>query len=127
MTRLLFVALCGALGALARLGLSEWLNPSEVGSLPMATLVVNVVGSFFLGLLTGLALSQRGLSEPWRSGVTVGFLGSLTTFSTFSVETIRLFEVGQWRLAGLNLCLHVVVGLIGGVSGLMAGRYLAGG
>lgn len=125
--RIVVVGVCGALGALARMWVSDWLNPNQVGSLPGGTLLVNVVGSFCLGLVTGLALSQRGLSEPWRSAVSIGFLGSLTTFSTFSVETIRLAEIGEWKLAGINLGLQVVVGLIGGISGLAAGRYLAGG
>ncbi len=104
------VAVFGALGALARFACSKGL-PSTTGTLPWATLLVNGLGSFLLGLLTGWCLSTDALDERWRIALATGFLGSFTTFSTFSVETVQLAESGRYGLAAANTGLHFVVGL----------------
>ena len=127
MVHYLTIGLFGALGAIARAGLSAWLNPAVLDRIPLGTLVANITGSFLLGLLTGLASVGRGLPEQWRTPVTTGFLGSLTTFSTFSVETLRLAESGSWRLAGLNLLLQLGLGLPAAGLGLYLGRKAGGG
>ena len=88
-----FVALFGALGALARFACSKWL-PTSAGTLPWATLLVNGLGSFLLGLLTGWCLSTNALDERWRIALATGFLGSFTTFSTFSTGVFSIFRSG---------------------------------
>lgn len=125
----LTIALAGALGALSRYGLgllSQRLLPpgGALLGLPLSTLLVNVVGSFLLGLLTGMTLVGTRIPLAWRPALTTGFLGSFTTFSTFSVETVGLVERGEWRLALLNIGLQLLVGLGAAVGGLAAGRAL---
>lgn len=106
---LLLVAAGGALGASARYGVSLALINSA-GRFPFATLTVNILGSFLLGLL--FAYSQHtAISEGWRLFLAVGVLGAFTTFSTFSVEVVALLqqgELGKGLLhAGLNMILCI--------------------
>jgi CrcB protein len=115
------VALFGALGALGRLGCSKLL-PSAAGGIPWATLLVNGLGSLLLGLLTGWCLSTDALDERWRIALATGFLGSFTTFSTFSVETVQLANSGRYGLAAANTGLHFVVGLSAAAVGFALTR-----
>lgn len=84
----------GALGAVLRHGVNRWLSTREF---PLATLVVNAVGTFVLALVTII-----GVGEAVLLAVGTGACGSFTTFSTFSFETVRLWEAGERRAAGLN-------------------------
>jgi len=121
MLKLLLIGLFGALGAISRALLSMWLNPDRLGAgLPWGTIVANLLGSLLIGLLIGV--SGR-LPEPWRSMLTTGFLGSLTTFSTFNLETVALFSAGRPGLAAANLLLQLVLGLAGAAAGLSLGGY----
>ena len=110
MLNALCVAVFGALGALARWGTGRLVGGTD-GGIPWATLMVNGVGSLALGALTGWCLSTNSLDERWRLALATGFLGSFTTFSTFSVETVQLADSGRWDLATANAGLHFVVGL----------------
>lgn len=74
---------------------------------PFATLAVNVLGAFALGALYAV-LQQGQWPELWRSALGIGFLGALTTFSTFSLDTVLLFQQGFWLKAGLNVLLNVI-------------------
>jgi len=121
MREILAIAVCGAIGALARAGISAWLVDRP---LPWGTLLVNVLGCFVLGLITGLALADTGLPEAWRKPVATGFLGSLTTFSTFGVETVRLLETSSWQLALANVVVQLVLGLGAAALGLFLARLL---
>lgn len=91
--------------------------------MPLATLVVNVVGSFLLGLLTALAFA-RVVPESWRGPLAIGFLGSLTTWSTFGLETVLLAQRGQLPAAVANVGLQLVLGLSAAAAGLWLGRLL---
>jgi CrcB protein len=116
MREVLLVAACGAVGSLARYGLSEWL--ARRTTFPYATLVVNVTGSFVLGLVLGLALAGK-LSQQARAAVGAGFLGAYTTFSTFSVETVTLVKEGRHGAAAANLALNLGLGLAAAWLGLV--------
>jgi fluoride exporter len=121
-TSALLVALGGALGALARVGLSLWITRATAPSFPWATLGVNTLGCLLLGLLVGLT---QGDDEPLRAarlGLGGGFLGAFTTWSTFSVETITLAQEGRAGAAALNLALSLVLGLSAGALGLHLSR-----
>jgi CrcB protein len=114
MKHLLFIALGGAGGALARHWLSNAVHASAQSHFPFGTLSVNMLGSFGIGIAYVLII-ERGLVHPdWRSVAMVGFLGAFTTFSTFSLETIALMENGQtlhafgYVLLSVALCLLAV-------------------
>lgn len=108
------VACGGALGAVCRYSVSLALLGSRFA---LATLIVNVAGCFMLGFLVqdGLAGSGR-LELLGHPGVKIGFLGALTTFSTFGFETIAYLEQGETRLAAANVIANVVLGI--GAAGL---------
>ncbi len=118
-----WIALGGALGALARFGVGvlavELLGPR----LPWGTLLVNVAGSIALGVLMEWTLLSPSLSPGARALLTTGFLGAFTTFSTFSVETVRLLERGDLGWAAANLLGSVTLGLLGAAGGVAAARW----
>ena len=118
---ILAVAVGGAVGALLRYAVRELLPPLADGRIPLATLAVNVAGSFLLGLLAGVMLQRATIPAELRLGVTVGLLGAFTTFSTFSVETVDLMRGGHWPFAVLN----VVLSVSGALIALWAGQSLA--
>ena len=120
---ILMVAMGGALGAVARYGLSGWVQGLLSTSFPLGTLVVNVVGSFLLGL-SFILLESLALSPGTRSMVTIGFLGAFTTFSTFSYEAIVLLGGGEWGRGGMYIGGSLVLGLLGVVAGLGLGSFL---
>ena len=95
------VAAAGGLGAVARLVLDGVLRSRIAVSFPLGTTVINVTGSFLLGLVTGLALAH-GLPPEWRAILGTGFLGGYTTFSTASFETVRLMQERKFAAATVN-------------------------
>ncbi len=111
MIRLLAIAGAGALGALARYGLTGTAQRWFPTGFPGGTLVVNLVGCFLLGLLATLGLERLTLSPTTRTAVLVGFLGAFTTFSTFGYETLVLLREGDLSRAGLNVALSVGLGI----------------
>lgn len=95
----LAVALGGALGAMTRYGVSVYCWPVVPGRFPWSTLLVNIAGSLLIGVLY-VVIVDRGLwSQQWRVLLITGFLGALTTFSTFSIESVSLLQRGQVSLA----------------------------
>ncbi len=107
----LYVAIAcgGALGAVSRFVLAAWVQRLSTSSFPWGTLAVNALGSFLMGFLFVYLIERSSLSEVWRFLLTVGFLGSLTTFSTFSLETVRLLQSGAFLWALGNIMLQVFV------------------
>jgi CrcB protein len=120
---ILMVAAGGALGAVARYGLSGWVQGFLSTSFPLGTLVVNVLGSFLLGLSFYL-LESLALSAEARSMVTIGFLGAFTTFSTFSYEAVVLLEGGEWARGGVYVGGSLLLGLVGVVVGMSLGALI---
>jgi CrcB protein len=112
MKHLIFIALGGAGGALARHWMSTLVHNSVNSHFPWGTLAVNLLGSFLIGLMY-VVIVERGLIHPdWRSVTIVGFLGAFTTFSTFSLETIALMENGQPAAALGYVLLSVLICIV---------------
>jgi len=111
------VAAGGALGAVTRYGLSALMARLLGTGFPWGTLLVNVVGSFALGYLA-MAWTTRPTPEAVRAVWTVGFLGALTTFSTFSVEAIALLQDSHYGRAGLYVIGSVLLALVAASLGL---------
>ncbi|GAA4622492.1 fluoride efflux transporter FluC [Cellulomonas oligotrophica] len=101
MTAALLVAVFGGLGAALRFVVDGEVRRRWTGAFPLATVVVNVTGSLLIGLLVGAQL-HLGLGPPWFTAVTTGLCGGYTTFSTASVETVRLVQAGEVRAAWAN-------------------------
>lgn len=116
------IALFGALGALARNGVDGWVSQRTGAAFPWGTLVVNVTGCLLLGFLFTLLTERITIDPSLRFAVTTGFVGAYTTFSTFSLETLRLIQDGEvWQAAG-NVLLSVVIGLAGVYAGMVIAR-----
>lgn len=115
------VALGGALGSVARFALGS-LVQERAGTFPVGTLVVNISGSLLLALIMEYALATPAVSRETRVLLTTGFCGGYTTFSTFSYETIRLAQEGDYRRAGLYVLLSVVGSLAGALAGFTLAR-----
>ncbi|KRC46741.1 chromosome condensation protein CrcB [Leifsonia sp. Root227] len=114
------VAVAGGLGAVARLVLDGVLRSRIVVSFPLGTTVINVTGSFLLGLVTGLAIAN-GLPAEWRAVIGTGFLGGYTTFSTASYETVRLAQQRRYRAAAFNAFGMMLLALAAAGLGLWLG------
>lgn len=119
MTRLALIAAFGAAGALTRLGVN---NAIDVRTFPLATLLVNVTGSFALGLLVTWGATK--LSHDLGSGLAIGFLGAYTTFSTFSVDATLLGDEGRLSAATLYVTASVLLGIGAAIIGVALGRTL---
>ena len=117
MKYLLFVALGGAGGAVARYLLGSLVHSLWAGAWPVGTFLVNLAGSAGIGAV--FVLLERGSLHPdWRSVLMVGFLGAFTTFSTFSLETVELWQQGEPALA-LAYVLASVIGCVLAAVGTM--------
>lgn len=116
------IAAAGALGAMGRYGLEGVVSNRFPGVFPWGTFTVNMSGSFFIGALFVL-LSERFVVAGWlRSSVTIGFVGAYTTFSTLSLETVRLIQDGSYLVAVAYGMGSLVLGLVFVFLGIAAGR-----
>ena len=122
--KILFLALAGAIGTLARYlmgGLVQRCLPSEF---PWATALVNITGCLLFGIVWALSHSRIELSPHLRTVIFIGFFGSFTTFSTFMFETTYLLDQTQWFRASANLLLQNGAGLAFVWLGLIIGRWI---
>ena len=97
MTSVIAICIGACLGALARWGLGLWLNTG--GWLPWGTLAANLIGGYAIGVCMGVFQALPQLDPVWRLALVTGFLGALTTFSSFSVEIVALLQQGRYALA----------------------------
>ena len=116
------VGLAGAVGALSRYGLEGLIGERFSGAFPLGTFVVNMTGSFVLGLLFVLLTERTAVSPALRTSLTIGFVGAYTTFSTFSFETVRLIEDGAYGVAAWNVVATLALGLLAVWAGMSVGR-----
>jgi CrcB protein len=114
----------GTIGALARWWVSAWLPPTPP-AFPWATLTVNVVGAFGLGLLGVILMEQVLRGSLLRSFLAIGVLGSFTTFSTMAVEGVVLFEAGRPEIALGYWMATLVLGMMAAVMGMVTARWTA--
>lgn len=123
MKEMLWIGVGGFAGANARYLLGTWIAERLGAGFPYGTFVINITGSFALGLLVAL-IEGHGLSPVVRLSLAIGFLGAYTTFSTFTFETLRLIENGNALLAVTNAVGSLGVGLLAGLLGILLGRAL---
>jgi fluoride exporter len=116
------VLLGGALGALARFELGNFVGTRWNHGFPLGTFIINILGCFLLGMIHVFVLERTILSSEWRIGLGVGFMGAFTTFSTFSYETVVLLEEGSHLLAFGYVSLSMFAGLIAAFLGIFLAR-----
>jgi CrcB protein len=120
----LWIGLGGFVGANARYLAQRWTANQWGADFPYGTMLANVSGSFVIGFFLTLAAGRFNIAPQMRLLVAVGFLGGFTTFSSFSFETLRLFEQGGWWLAVLNFFGNTVLGLLGVMVGIFLAQWL---
>lgn len=118
------VGVGAALGAWARWGLGTWLNP-VVPNLPLGTLAANIGGGFLVGLAVAFFSANSHLAPEWRLACITGFLGALTTFSTFSAESMQLLQAEKYLAAALHSAAHLAGAILATVVGFAAYRALS--
>jgi CrcB protein len=118
----LFVAAGGALGSLGRYALTYFVQSRQVSPFPTATLIVNVTGSLLLGFIARYLGDSVVLSPEARLLLTTGFCGGYTTFSTFSFETARMYQEGDYRRAAVYVVLSVVLSIAAMFAGFALAR-----
>jgi CrcB protein len=117
-----YIGLFGGFGCLSRYAVSGWTYSLVGRRLPFGTLAVNVIGSFLLGLVMAATLHSTLLPHAVRVGITTGFMGGFTTFSTFSYETFRLIDDGSYLEAGANIFLNLAACLVFASLGIFLGH-----
>jgi len=124
MLKYLIIGVGGFIGAIARFAVAAWIGQRWGRDFPLGTFVINVSGSFLIGLLMCL-LTDRIMANPqWRLFLVVGFLGAYTTFSTFEYETGSLIRDSEWLLAMINVFGSVMAGFIALKAGEILGKIL---
>lgn len=124
MQKILVVAAGGSLGAVARYLISLWAAERYGTTFPSGTLIANVIGCFIIGAFMTITTERFIVNPYWRLLVTVGFVGGLTTFSSFSFETFKLLEDAQINLALYNVLLNLGLGFLATWIGMGLARLL---
>lgn len=120
----LIVALGGAFGAVTRYGVSLWIGRRFGTDFPWGTMVVNIAGCFLIGLMMQLLISRAWFDDQMRLLIITGFLGSLTTFSTFGYDTVVLLDQQRWPAALASVLTNLFIGLAAVYLGQFVGRAL---
>lgn len=119
-----YIAVGSAIGGVSRYLLGGLTQRLIGGTFPVGTLLINVTGSFLLGLILRYGVETATLTPEVRAFLTIGFCGGYTTFSTFSYETVVLAEDGQWTRAALYVALSVGLSLVATFLGFATAREL---
>lgn len=123
-SKLLWLALAGAMGALGRYGLAGVVQRAAGGEFPLGTMVVNVAGCFLAGAFFAFSEDRVSISGETRVIILVGFMGAFTTFSTYMLETGALLREAEWGRAAANVLIQNVVGLMAAFGGIAIGKHI---
>ena len=118
------VAIGAVLGAWLRWGLSAWLNPANP-NLPLGTLAANIGGGYAVGIAVAFFAANASIAPEWRLVCITGFLGALTTFSTFSAESVQLLMAGRYGAAVIHSGAHLFGSIVATLLGIASYRALA--
>lgn len=118
------VGIGAALGAWLRWGLAVWLNPRHL-QFPLGTLAANLIGGYLVGVAVAVVLARPDLPPEWRLFIITGFLGGLTTFSSFSAEVTALLAVGDYTAGFLLAASHLLGSLLLTAAGFATVRLLS--
>ena len=124
MSTYIAIAFGGAIGAVSRYWLYSAVQRLHDSGFPLGTFVVNVLGSFLIGVFFVLLADKAQIAEQWRPIIVVGFLGGLTTFSTFSLDALLLFEQGHYNTALFYIISSIVLCLIAAFAGMQLTRVM---
>ena len=116
--RIFLIAVFGAVGTLARYSLQGFVQIRVGSTFPYGTLLINLTGCFFLGLIGQFTLNRLVIPPDWRVAIAVGFFGGYTTFSSFGWETAKMLEDGEWLRAAAYVTASVFTGLLLSVAGI---------
>lgn len=118
----ILVSAGGFLGAISRYMAGSFVGQATSAAFPLGTLLINVSGSFLLGFLYEIGTEHFAVSPEFRTFAAIGFLGAYTTFSTFSLETVRLIQDGSGLAALGNVAANIVLGLVAVFLGVFLGK-----
>lgn len=124
MLNALAVGCGGFIGAVSRYLMTMLINRMSTGAFPVATLVINILGSFLIGLLTQVVPNLYPYNKRLLLFLTTGILGGFTTFSTFSLDTVNLYQNGNTTFAILNVLISVLFCVIGVILGKMLAKVI---
>jgi fluoride exporter len=122
MLNVLVICIGACLGALARWQLGLWLNPGAV--LPWGTLAANLIGGYLIGVCVAVFQSIPQIDPVWRLALVTGFLGALTTFSSFSAEVVAMLQQSRYALALGTAALHLIGSLLMTILGIKTTMFL---
>ncbi|WP_411878828.1 fluoride efflux transporter CrcB [Polaromonas sp. YR568] len=122
MLTVLAISIGASLGALARWGLGLWLTPG--GVIPWGTLAANLIGGYLIGICIAVFQAMPQLDPVWRLALVTGFLGGLTTFSSFSAEVVIFLMDARYGLAAFTATVHVLGSLLLTVAGLKSAMFV---
>ena len=122
MLKYVLVGIGGCLGSVLRFWLGSYIGGKMGTRFPYGTFVINITGSFLIGLVFALLTARTQWSPNWRYLIPIGFIGGYTTFSSFEFETLRTIQDGQGGLGLLYVAVSVIVGFFAVWGGVIAGR-----
>jgi fluoride exporter len=125
MVKYLMIGIGGFAGAVTRFWLGSLIGGKMGTRFPYGTFVINISGSFLIGLILTFLAARVYWNPNWRYLIPIGFLGAYTTFSAFEYETLRTVQNGQYLTSFLNVTLSVVVGFAAVWAGVAAGRSIS--
>ncbi len=121
---LLVIGIGGMFGSMSRYLLSEYITEHYPGAFPYGTFTVNLVGCLLIGVFYGLSERHEWLTPEWRAFLTAGFCGGFTTFSTFAIENLALFETSRYLVFGIYTAGSVMFGILAVLMGMALAKLL---